>query len=146
MAKKIALGADHAGFRLKEQIKHYLDKKKVGYIDLGAHGLNKADDYPDFAVEVARFVARKKTKGILVCGSGVGMAMAANKVKGIRAAAVYDVKMARLSRQHDDANVLCLAGRMTKPELAKRIVSVWLKEKFQGGRHRRRVEKIKRIK
>lgn len=151
--KKIYLGADHAGFALKEKVKQWLTEKKTAFEDLGNLIYDKNDDYPDFAEKVARKVVREGTKGILFCGSAEGMAMAANKVKGVRAVAVWDKKIAELSRKHNDANVLCLAGGgMLKPipglslEKAKVIISVWLKMQFRGEvRHKRRIEKIKKI-
>ena len=145
MVKAIAIGADHAGFKLKEEIKKYLDKQKIGYIDFGAYKLNKKDDYPNFAFKVAKYVAKNNTKGILICGSGVGMGIAANKVKGVRAAHVHSVKGAKLSRQHDDANVLCMGAMDVKTPLAKRIIGVFLKTKAHSGRHKRRIDKIKRF-
>lgn len=143
--KTIAIGADHAGFKLKEEIKKYLDKNKIGYVDFGAYKLNKTDDYPDFALKVAKYVAKNKTKGILFCMSGGGMSMAANKVKGIRSIHVFSIKGAKHARNHDDANVLCVGTMDVKTPNAKRIVGVWLKEKFQGGRHTRRLNKIKKM-
>lgn len=145
MIKTIALGADHRGFKLKEEIKRYLDKNKIGYIDFGAYKYVKADDYPDFAFKVARYVAKNNSKGILICGGGAGVNIAANKIKGIRAVNVVSVKIAKHTRSNDDANVLCLGALEVRTPLAKRIVGVWLKEKFQGGRHRRRINKIKKI-
>lgn len=141
---KIALGSDHAGFKLKEHIKGYLRKMRIPFSDLGTFS-EESCDYPDFGYKVAKAVAQKKfTRGILFCGSAVGMGMVANKVKGIRAVAAYDLYTARMSREHNDANVLCLAERRTSPALATRIVNLWLKTKFAGGRHRRRVRKIER--
>lgn len=153
MNKKIYLGADHAGFALKEKIKSWLKARRAAFEDLGNMVYDKNDDYPDFAGKVAKIVVKKKTKGILFCGSAEGMAMAANKVKGVRAVAVWDKKIAELSRKHNDANVLCLAGGgMLKPipglslEKAKEIISVWLRTPFSGeARHKRRIEKIKQI-
>lgn len=151
--KKIYLGADHAGFALKEKVKQWLAEKKIAFEDLGNLVYDKDDDYPDFAEKVAKRVVKEKTKGILFCGSAEGIAIAANKVKGVRAVAVWDKKIAELSRKHNDANVLCLAGGgMLKPipglslGTAKEIISVWLKTQFSGEvRHKRRIEKIKQI-
>ena len=145
MAIPIALGADHGGFKLKGEIEKYLDKNKIGYIDFGAYKLNKKDDYPDFAEKVAKYVAKNKTKGILFCTNGVGMSIAANKVNGVRAAHVVDIKSAKHSRNDNDANVLCMGIDQVKPAMAKRIVGVWLKQRFGRGRHMRRVNKIERI-
>lgn len=151
--KKLYLGADHAGFELKEKVKLWLVGKKIIFEDLGNMVYDKDDDYPDFAEKVGRRVAREGTKGILFCGSAEGIAIAANKVKGVRAVAVWDKKIAELSRKHNDANVLCLAGGgMLKPipglslGTAKEIIPVWLRTSFSGeARHKRRIEKIKQI-
>lgn len=149
---KVYLGADHAGFDLKENLKKFLDKKKIKYEDLGAYKLNKNDDYPDFALKVAKKVSKEKgSRGILICGTGMGMDVAANKVKGIRAIPVWNEKLAKLSRSHNDANILSLSGgKILKkvpgvglsPKKAEKIVSIWLKTPFEGGRHRRRIKKI----
>ena len=144
MAKTIAIGADHAGFKLKEELKRFLDKQGIKHIDLGAYGYDKGDDYPDFAQKVGKYVAKNNTKGILICGTGFGMSIAANKIKGVRAVAPDSVKDAKLTRQHNDANILCLYGWGAERPLIKRIVKAWLNEKFEGGRHRRRVKKIER--
>ena len=137
------LGADHAGFSFKERLKKVLDKHKIQYEDLGAKRLNKKDDYPDFAFKVAKKVAKEKnSKGILVCGTGIGMGIAANKVKGIRAAMAYDVYSAKMSRQHNNTNVLELRGRNFSPSKNEKIVLAWLKTSFEGGRHKRRITKI----
>ena len=139
---RIALGADHAGVTLKNDIKQLLDERGIPYTDFGTH-TTESVDYPDFAAEVARRVGGGEfDRGILVCGSGVGMAMAANKVAGVRAAAVIDETSARLSREHNDANVLALGERVTAAEQAKRLVDVFLETPFLGGRHQRRIEKI----
>lgn len=141
------LGADHAGFKLKEQIKTFLDNLKVEYQDLGNLVLDKDDDYPDFGYKVAKAVsAKKSSKGILVCGSSYGVCIVANKVKGIRAVSIDTVNNARLSREHNDANVLCLSGWDTSLIKAKKIIKTWLKTKFsEKPRHRRRLNKIKEI-
>ena len=153
MNKKIYLGADHAGFALKEKVKLWLAEKKIAFEDLGNLVYDKDDDYPDFAEKVAKRIVREKTKGILFCGSAEGIAIAANKVGGVRAVAVWDKKIAQLSREDNDANVLCLAGGgMLKPipglslGTAKEIISAWLRTQFSGeARHKRRIEKIKKI-
>lgn len=153
MNKKIYLGADHAGFALKEKVKLWLVGKKIAFEDLGNVVYDKDDDYPDFAEKVGRKVVQERARGILFCGSAEGIAIAANKVKGVRAVAVWEKKMAELSRKHNDANVLCLAGGgMLKPipglslGTAKEIISVWLRTSFSGeARHKRRIEKIKKI-
>jgi len=138
----VAIGADHGGFELKELLRHYLQKKGVAVSDFGADSKESAD-YPDYAQAVARSVAeRQHDFGVLVCTSGIGMSIAANKVPGARAALVWEEQVARLARQHNDANVLCLAGNGTDPEAAKRIVDAFLSASFEGGRHERRVNKI----
>ena len=139
---RIALGADHAGVHLKTEIARLLDARGIEYTDVGTDSTNSVD-YPDYAVRVAReVVSGRVDRGILVCGSGTGMAMAANKVSGIRAAAVRDEESARLSREHNDANVLTLGERLTEPGVARRIVERFLDTPFAGGRHARRVDKI----
>lgn len=138
------LGSDHAGFKLKEAVKKYLDGLKYEYEDLGALKLDPKDDYPDFGARVAQGVAinPKKNKGILVCGSAEGMGMVANKFKGVRAAVVWDECIAEESRKHNDANVLAISAWDLPPEEAERVIKVWLETKFSGGRHARRLKKI----
>ena len=139
---RIAVGADHAGYRLKEEVKRLLDALDLPYVDFGTNS-EASVDYPDIAVEVARAVASGAfDRGILVCGTGIGMAMAANKVRGIRAASVGDLQSARLSREHNDANVLTLGGRTTRADRAREIVRTFLTTSFEGGRHQRRVDKV----
>lgn len=145
VAMKIALGADHAGFELKDKIKQHLSEQGIEVQD---EGTNTADsvDYPDFARKVAETVAdQRATLGVLVCGTGIGMAISANKVPGIRAANCDTVFEAQMSREHNDANVLALGARILKPEAAMEIVDSWIKTNFAGGRHQRRVEKIHEI-
>ncbi len=138
----IALGADHAGWQLKEEIKAWLLGRNVEVTDFGTHSPDPVD-YPDYAAQVGEAVASGKAeRGVLVCGTGIGMAMAANKVPGVRAAFCPDLFTARMSREHNDANVLTLGGRLTGRELALEIVEMWLRAEFQGGRHGRRVGKI----
>ncbi|HLE44965.1 MAG TPA: ribose 5-phosphate isomerase B [Methylomirabilota bacterium] len=138
----IALGADHAGWQLKEEIKAWLLGRNVEVTDFGTHSPDPVD-YPDYAAQVGEAVASgKAARGVLVCGTGIGMAMAANKVPGVRAAFCPDLFTARMSREHNDANVLTLGGRLTGRELALEIVEMWLRAEFQGGRHGRRVGKI----
>jgi len=139
---KIALGADHAGFELKERIRQHLLKQGVEVKDQGTNS-GESVDYPDFARLVGEEVARKNADwGILVCGSGIGMAMAANKVPGIRAAQATSELEAQLSREHNDANVLTVGARLSDEATALKIVDRWLQTPFAGGRHARRVEKI----
>ena len=140
--KKICISSDHAGYEIKEFIKEHLIKSKISIIDLGPF-LKKSVDYPDYAKKVSNRVSKRKSDiGILVCGSGTGMAISANKTKGIRAAVGYNIKSTQLSRQHNNANVLCLGSRLTKKKDIKKIIKIFLNTKFEGGRHKRRVKKI----
>ena len=140
--KKICIASDHAGFRLKEKIKKYLIKKKISLIDLGPNDL-KSVDYPDYAKRVSnRIKLNKNEAGILVCGSGTGMAISANKIKGIRAAVCYNKSSTSLSRQHNNANIIAIGSRLTKTKIALKLISVFMSTKFEGGRHLRRVKKI----
>ena len=142
---RVALGADHAGFQAKESLKKYLQSAGYAVNDVGAWS-EESVDYPDFAVKVALSVQQgRDDMGILICGTGIGMAMTANKVGGIRAAVAHDAMTARMSREHNDANVLTLGARILKPDEALRIVDKWLATQFAGGRHERRVEKIAAI-
>jgi len=141
----VALGADHAGFDLKEALKRILDARGVAWRDFGTSS-SVSVDYPDFAAPVARAVADGTAdRGVLVCGSGVGMAIAANKVEGIRAAVMLDAPSAALAREHNDLNVLALAARQTAAQDAEAIVAAFLDTSFAGGRHAPRVEKIRRL-
>ncbi len=138
----VALGSDHAGFELKQFLKRHLEEWGYEVRDLGTDSPRPVD-YPDFAAAVARAVAAGNAwRGILVDAVGIGSAMAANKVAGVRAALCYDQATARSSREHNDANVLTLGARMISPEMAREVVAVWLGAEFAGGRHQRRVEKI----
>ena len=140
--KKISLASDHAGFTLKETIKKKLIKNKVKVLDFGPYNKDKVD-YPDYAKKVARNISSKKTNmGILVCGSGTGMAMSANKLRKIRAAVCYNSVSTRLSRTHNNANILVLGSRLTKKSEAMKLVNIFLSTKFEGGRHLRRIKKI----
>jgi len=137
-----AIGADHAGFELKEALKQYLSERGFRLTDLGTHSVESAD-YPDYAQVVAARVADHKDRfGLLVCSTGIGMSIAANKVPGVRAACVTSQEGAALSRSHNDANVLCLGSKFTSPEEARRILDVFLDAQFEGGRHERRVRKV----
>ena len=139
---KISLASDHAGFVLKEIIKKKLIKKKIKVFDLGPKTKDSVD-YPDYAKKVARNVCSKRTNiGILVCGSGTGMAMSANKFRKIRAAVCYNSASTRLSRTHNNANILALGSRLTNNKKALKLVNIFLSTKFEGGRHLRRVKKI----
>ena len=140
--KKICISSDHAGFEIKEFIKELLINSKISIIDLGPFR-KKSVDYPDYAKKVSNRISKRKSEiGILVCGSGTGMAISANKTKGIRAAVGYNIKSTQLSRQHNNANILCLGSRLTKKKDIKKIVSAFLNTKFEGGRHKRRINKI----
>ena len=140
--KKIFISSDHAGYRLKEQIKKYLKTKKVICFDLGPSS-NKKVDYPIYAHKLAKRVkTSKKNIGILVCGSGTGMCITANKHKNIRAAQCFNVKSTKLSRLHNDANIITLGSRLLTKKNALNYISVFLKTKFEGGRHLKRIKKI----
>ena len=138
------MGSDHGGFELKEKIKAYLDKQMIEYDDIGTYGGNPNDDYPDYAFKVAdRVMKIKNTKGILICGSGEGMVIAANKVKGIRAAIAYDNYSAKMAKLDNNVNVLCLRERKFSVNKAKKIVAIWLITEFSDeARHKRRIDKI----
>ncbi len=140
--KKIYISSDHAGFKLKEQIKKKF-AKKVNLIDLGANKSNKPVDYPNFAHLLCKKVSNnKKNIGILICGSGMGMAMAANRHKKIRAALCYSIKNTKLSRLHNNSNIITLGSRLIKKELAFKCINTFLNTDFEGGRHLKRIKKI----
>src|SRR5882672_7123484 len=142
---KIAIASDHAGYIEKEQLKPVLDELGIQWEDLGTVSPESVD-YPDYAQKVGEEVAQGKVEqGVLVCGSGTGMAIAANKVPGVRAAVAWNEETARLARQHNDANVLALGARTTPPEDLPGIVRAWFNARFEGGRHVRRVEEIREI-
>jgi ribose 5-phosphate isomerase B len=142
---KIALASDHAGFSEKEKLKSLLNDLGLEFEDLGTESESSVD-YPDYARKVAEEVAGGRAdQGILVCGSGTGMAMTANKVPGVRAAVAWSEETARLARQHNDANVLAIGARTTPPDEIPNIVRAWLATSFDGGRHADRVEKIKKL-
>lgn len=139
---RVYLGSDHAGFQMKEALKPYLEGRGLEVHDMGAVSEDSVD-YPDFAEKVARGVADGDAdRGVLVCGSGIGMAMAANKVDGVRAAMVTDAELARMMRLHNDANVVTLGGRYISRQLAEEILGAFFDTEFEGGRHQRRVDKI----
>ena len=138
----IAVGSDHAGYTLKQRLAAELRTLGHEVLDLGAHDADRVD-YPDFGAAVGRAVAGAEADlGVCVCGSGIGIAMAANKVPGVRAAPVHDATSARLARQHNDANVLCLGERLLDPDVASEAVRAWLDAEFEGGRHVGRVAKL----
>ncbi|MFH1861508.1 MAG: ribose 5-phosphate isomerase B [bacterium] len=139
---RIALASDHAGFLLKERIKKQLTELGHEFLDRGCFDEN-AVDYPDFGFLAARDVAEGTAeRAVMVCGSGIGMSIVANKVKGVRAALCTSPELAEMSRRHNDANILTLGARFTEPEIALQIMEVWLNTPFEGGRHQRRVDKI----
>lgn len=142
---KIAIGSDHGGFNLKERVKEYLDSQSIEYIDYGTYS-NDSVDYPEYGKKVAdSVVSNEVDRGIVICGTGIGISIAANKVKGIRCALCNEPLSARLSIEHNNANVLALGGRILGEDLAIEIVSTWLNSKFQGGRHERRINLISEL-
>lgn len=139
---RIAIGSDHRGYETKRRLVDFVRQLGHEVIDVGCHGVESVD-YPDFAFEVANRVSRKEAdRGILICGTSIGMCIAANKVKGVRAAPCHDSITAEMSRRHNNANVLCLSADLLGVELIDRMVRLWLDTEFEGGRHARRVEKI----
>ncbi len=144
-SKKIAIGSDHAGYEAKEQAKRELGALGLEVLDEGTNGLESVD-YPDFGAAVGRaVVGGEAERGVVICGSGIGISIAANKVPGVRAALCWNEETARLARQHNDANVLCLGARFIGPELAARMIRVFVETEFDGGRHAERVEKLTRL-
>jgi ribose 5-phosphate isomerase B len=142
---KIAIGSDHRGYEAKRRLVPMLRQLGHEVIDAGPDGVESVD-YPDFADAVAKRVSSGEVeRGILICGTGIGMCIAANKVKGVRAAPCHDSITVEMSRRHNDANVLCLSADLLGDELIGRLVRIWLETDFEGGRHARRVDKIKRI-
>jgi len=142
---RIALAADHGGYKLKEVIKNFLEEKKINYEDFGTYS-DKPTDYPDWGEKVAQAVVDQKfDRGILICGTGLGMTILANKFPGIQATPCYNIFTARLSRRHNNSNILILGGRVTGIDLAKEITREWLTTGFDGGRHLRRINKIRQV-
>ncbi|MBI4397974.1 MAG: ribose 5-phosphate isomerase B [Candidatus Omnitrophica bacterium] len=142
MASKVVIASDHGGVKLKSVLVDYLEKLKIPVQDIGTYSEDSVD-YPDYGIRAARRVSEHKNeKGIVICKSGIGMSMAANKVRGVRAALCLNRKMAELSRKHNDSNVLVLGAAFVPGEKAKQIVETWLKTPFEGGRHERRVKKL----
>lgn len=141
----LALAADHGGYQLKEEVKKWLDENKVAYEDFGTHS-EASVDYADVALPACdAVVAGKCSKALLFCGTGIGISIAANKVKGIRAACCSDYFSAKYTRAHNDANALCMGGRVVGPGLAVELVQIFLETEFEGGRHQRRIDKLKDI-
>lgn len=149
MVNKIYLGSDHAGFSLKQKIKKYFEKNNILYEDLGSYKENESDDYPDYIIPVARSVSsEKETLGIIIGGSGQGEAIAANKIKGIRAAVYYgkNPKIIKLSKEHNDANILSLGARFLSEKEALGAIKIWLNSKFSKlKKHQRRIKKIDKL-
>lgn len=143
--ERVAIGSDHAGYEAKELAKRELEALAFEVVDKGTHGLESVD-YPDFGAAVGRAVAQGEAeRGVLICGSGIGISMAANKVPGVRAALCWNEETARLAREHNDANVLCFGARLVEPDIAARIVRVFMETEFAGGRHQQRIEKLSRL-
>ncbi|MBG9813677.1 ribose 5-phosphate isomerase [Bacillus endophyticus] len=139
---KVAIASDHGGMNIRKEIISLLEEMNIEYIDLGCE-CNNSVDYPDYAISVAkRVVSGEVDRGILICGTGIGMSIAANKVKGIRCALVHDTFSAKATREHNDTNILAMGERVIGPGLARDIVNLWLKTPFEGGRHGLRVNKI----
>ena len=140
--KTVCIASDHAGYKLKEVIKNHLVDRNVSVYDVGPY-TNQSVDYPDYAKKLGNRIKLKKSDvGILVCGSGTGMAISANKIKTIRAAVCYNLRSTRLSRQHNNANIIALGSRLTKKKLSLKLVENFLKTNFEGGRHLKRIKKI----
>ena len=143
--KAILIGSDHAGFALKEKLKAYLLKKGFQVNDLGTHSEDRCD-YPAFAYSVAKGISRRKyNRGILICKTGIGNSIVANRLPGVRASLCYNVEAARLTREHNDSNVLVLGSGFVSEKQAKKIMDVWMDTEFMGGRHKRRLNQIKEI-
>jgi ribose 5-phosphate isomerase B len=141
----MALGSDHAGYLLKEEIKKYLDLKSILFTDFGTFKIDSSD-YPEFAYKVGNAISGGECDhGVLICGTGIGMSIAANKIKGIRAAVAYNEEGAKLSRLHNNANILCLGARLLEPEQALKILDVWINTSFEGGRHQKRMDLITQL-
>jgi len=139
------IASDHAGFKAKESLKRYLIKQGIDFVDAGPIKEKPKDDYPDYAHKVANLVSLSPTdRGILICGSGFGMAITANKTRGIRAAVLHTTKEARMARQHNDLNVACLAARLQTQKDQQKVIDTFLKTSFQGGRHTKRIKKIEK--
>lgn len=142
---RVAIGSDHAGYKIKEDIKEVMDELGIEYEDVGCN-CEESVDYPDYALPVAEKVSKGEVeRGILICGTGIGMSITANKVKGVRCALVHDLFSAKVTRLHNDSNVLAMGERIVGPGIAKEIAKVWLQTEFEGGRHERRVNKITNV-
>ena len=143
--KKIVIGNDHGGYDLKKVIKKHLKKKGYEIVDVGTYS-RESVDYPDFAEKAAKMVSSKEVDyGILICKTGIGMSISANKIRDVRAANVHNIFTARSSKEHNDANIITLGSEVVKPDDALEIIEVWLNARFEGGRHKRRIEKISKL-
>jgi ribose 5-phosphate isomerase B len=143
VVEPVIVGSDHAGFEMKEFVKKYLAEHSIPFVDAGAEKLDPLDGYPAFALKVAENVASGKfTRGILMCGTGIGASIAANRVKKVRAALCYSPEMAQMSRLHNDSNVLVLGGRTTPADIAAKIMDAWFGAEFEGGRHQKRIDEM----
>jgi ribose 5-phosphate isomerase B len=147
MAQKIVepviVGSDHAGFEMKEFVKKYLTEHSIPFFDAGAENLDPQDGYPAFAFKVAENISSGKyTRGILMCGTGIGASIVANRVKKVRAALCYSPEMAQMSRLHNNSNVLVLGGRVTPTDIAAKIMDAWFEAAFEGGRHQKRIDEM----
>ncbi len=140
MGDKIIIAGDHAGYEMKEHVRKYLTEKGIEVVDVSAPQLNPADDYPVFGFKVAQAIAKGEyERGILMCGTGIGISIAANRYKGVRAALCTSAELARMSREHNNANVLVMGGRTTLKQAAEEMIDIWLKTPFSGDRHARRL-------
>jgi len=143
---KIGLASDHGGFELKETIKNFLNEKGIEIVDYGTSNGNESVDYPDYAKKAVLGILKNEVdKAIIMCGTGIGISISANKFPGIRAALCWDSYTAKMSRLHNDANILAMGGRIIGPELAKEIVDTWLSYEFEGGRHKWRIDKLEEL-
>jgi ribose 5-phosphate isomerase B len=146
MTMAVYIGSDHAGFELKENIKNYLHENKIEVQDMGTDTDKKSVDYPDYAFKVAKEVMQNKdSMGILICGTGIGMSIAANKIKGVRAALIYDDYTAEVAKKHNNANIITLGGRTMTPLEAQRYITSFMSARYEGGRHENRIDKINKI-
>lgn len=141
----IAIGSDHGGLELKQAVIDYLQQRGLDCTDFGTYG-SESVDYPDFGAKVARAVASGEAeKGIVICGTGIGISISANKIPGIRAALVHDEFTAQMAKEHNDANILAMGGRVLAPELGVKLVGIWLDTEYEGGRHQKRLDKISEL-
>ena len=142
---KVAIGCDHGGFALKEAVRAYLEQNHIEYKDFGAYS-EESVDYAPIAAQAARYVASGQAdRGVLICSTGIGISIAANKVKGIRAALCTNEFCAEMTRRHNDANILCMGGKVVDPETGVKLLEIFLKTEFEGGRHQRRIDQIAQI-